>query len=79
MNWIKTRAIFSDDSDISELIGKEGESTSLSPYRFDIKEVYAYNESSHVDMTTIRFKNGDSVIIDIEINDFDKLFEELKI
>lgn len=71
--WVKTKAVFS--SELEDLGIEPSLNERLAPFRFDLNEVIAYNESSTDGWSTIWF-NGSSITITISVKELDEMLAE---
>lgn len=67
--WVKTKAVFAGE--LQGLGIEESIDDRLAPFRFDLNEVVAYNESSIKDFATI-WLNGTSITITMSVNELDR-------
>lgn len=80
-SWIKTTADFIPLEIPEEewnCYSEEQKTANLEArlFRFDMKELFAYNESGQ-GMTALRFKSGYEIVVNIKIEKFDLLFDRI--
>ena len=70
-NWIKTKAVFHDSSEVDELLDREPEEE-LDQLCINTDLIEAYNPSTGEDRTTVRMSGGGSYSVCITYNDIEK-------
>lgn len=80
MSWIKTDAWFRDKNisdDMWESFSEEQRERNihLTPFRFLSSEVFAYNAAVDGSGVTLRFKNGYDIVVDMKLEQADKIFQ----
>ena len=77
--WVKTKAIFRKSSEVSaelsKIIGNDIHESD--DFKFDVREVLAFNRSDNPNYSCLRMKSGFDITIAIDFEDFEAIHEEI--